>query len=53
VSSSSSLMSQYTLRFSALRSSARSCENLQRSPFEHWPCLKNAHNTDFGSVPGN
>ena len=27
------------------------CENLHLSPLEHWPCLKNAQTTDFGSAP--
>lgn len=25
--------------------------NLHLSPLVHWPCLKNAHSTDFGSTP--
>ena len=39
------------LRFAAFRSQSGSWENLQRSPFLHSPCLKNAQKTDFGSTP--
>ncbi len=37
--------------FSAFRPMFTSCENLHLAPLEHVPCLKNAHNTDFGSAP--
>ena len=47
------LISSYTLLFSDFLSTARSWENLHLSPLVHWPCLKNAHSTDFGSVPVN
>jgi len=47
----SSLASSYKLRFSDFLSTLRSWENLHLLPFPHWPCLKNEHNTDFGSTP--
>uniref|UniRef100_A0A182V4L9 Uncharacterized protein n=1 Tax=Anopheles merus TaxID=30066 RepID=A0A182V4L9_ANOME len=50
---SASRMSTCIDRFSDLRSTAGSCENLHLSPFVQVPCLKKAHSTDLGSAPAS